>query len=129
MNSVVWFEMPFDESERAQKFYKDVFGWNINSVPNMEDYLLANTTDTDPQTMQPKNPGAINGGMSKRNSNTAQHPVVVIQVDSIDEHAKKIESSGGKIVMSKTDIGAFGFYARVSDTEGNEIGIWEQAKQ
>ena len=129
MNSVVWFEMPFDESERAQKFYKDVFGWNINSVPNMEDYLLANTTDTDPQTMQPKNPGAINGGMSKRNSSTAQHPVVVIQVDSIDEHTKKIESSGGKIVMSKTDIGTFGFYARVSDTEGNEIGIWEQPKQ
>ena len=35
MNSVVWFEMPFDESERAQKFYKDVFGWQINPVPNM----------------------------------------------------------------------------------------------
>ncbi len=129
MNSVVWFEMPFDESERAQKFYKDVFGWQINPVPNMEDYLLANTTESDPQTMQPKNPGAINGGMSKRNSNTAQNPVIVIQVDSIDEHVKKIEGSGGKIVMPKTDIGTFGFYARVSDTEGNEIGIWEQSKQ
>jgi predicted enzyme related to lactoylglutathione lyase len=128
MNSVVWFEMPFDESERAQKFYKDVFGWQINPVPNMEDYLLANTTDTDLQTMQPKNPGAINGGMSKRNSDTAQHPVIVIQVDSIDEHVKKIEGSGGKTVMPKTDIGAFGFYARVSDTEENEIGIWEQPK-
>ncbi len=129
MNSVVWFEMPFDESKRAQKFYKDVFGWQINPVPNMEDYLLANTTESDPQTMQPKNPGAINGGMSKRNSNTAQNPVIVIQVDSIDEHVKKIEGSGGKIVMPKTDIGTFGFYARVSDTEGNEIGIWEQPKQ
>lgn len=129
MNSVVWFEMPFDESERAQKFYKDVFGWQINPVPNMEDYLLANTTETDLQTMQPKNPGAINGGMSKRNPSTAQHPVIVIQVDSIDEHVKKIEGSGGKIVMPKTGIGAFGFYARVSDTEGNQIGIWEQSKQ
>ena len=36
MNSVVWFEMPFDESERAQKFYQDVFGWQIMKVPEME---------------------------------------------------------------------------------------------
>lgn len=125
MNSVVWFEMPFDESERAQKFYQDVFGWQIMKVPEME-YFLATTTQTDPQTMQPKNPGAINGGMSKRDSTTAQHPLVVIGVDSIDVHVKKIEGSGGKIIMSKTDIGEFGFYARVADTEGNEIGIWEK---
>ncbi|MDH3394587.1 MAG: hypothetical protein OEL52_00370 [Nitrosopumilus sp.] len=50
MNSVVWFEMPFDESERAQKFYQDVFGWQIMKVPEME-YFLATTTQTDPQTM------------------------------------------------------------------------------
>jgi len=31
--------------------------------------------------------------------------------------------------MPKTDIGQFGFYALVSDTEGNAIGIWESPKQ
>ena len=53
MNKVVWFEIPFDESERAQKFYKDVFGWQINQFPEM-DYYVAVTTDTDPQTWNQK---------------------------------------------------------------------------
>lgn len=129
MNSVVWFEIPFDQKERAQKFYQDVFGWNISQIPEMGDYLLANTTESDPQTMQPKNPGAINGGMFQKKSETTQHPVVAVHVESIDDYLKKIESSNGKTIMPKTDIGQFGFYALISDTEGNTIGIWESPKQ
>lgn len=128
MNSVVWFEVPYDNSERAQKFYKDTFGWQINKVPDME-YFMALTAESDPQTMQPKNPGSINGGMFKKDSSTSQQPLLVIGVDSIDEHVRKVESSGGKIIMPKTDIGQFGFYARIEDTEGNDVGIWQAPKQ
>ena len=78
--------------------------------------------------MQPKNPGAINGGMLKKDP-TGEHPILVIGVDSIDEHVKKIEETGGKIIMPKMSIGQFGFYARISDTEGNIVGIWEALKQ
>ena len=124
MNKVVWFEIPFDESERAQKFYKDVFGWQINQFPEM-DYYAAITTDTDPQTMEPKGPGAINGGLLKRDE-TGKHPVILIEVQSIDEHLKKIEQNGGKTVMPKVPVGNFGLYARVKDTEGNVIGLWEK---
>ena len=51
------------------------------------------------------------------------HPV--IDVSSLDERIKKVESSGGKTVMPKMEVGNFGFYARVKDTEGNIIGIWQ----
>jgi len=124
MNKVVWFEIPFDESERAQKFYKDVFGWQINQFPEM-DYYAAITTDTDPQTMEPKGPGAINGGLLKRDT-TGKHPVILIEVPSIDEHLKKIEQNGGKTAMPKVPVGNFGLYARIEDTEGNIIGLWEK---
>jgi predicted enzyme related to lactoylglutathione lyase len=79
--------------------------------------------------MQPKNAGAINGGMFKKDTVAGQQPLVVIKVDSIDVHIKKIEESGGKVIMPKINIGQFGFYARISDTEGNYIGIWEALKQ
>jgi len=59
MNKVVHFEIPFDNSERAQKFYKDVFGWQINKFPDMY-YYIAITAETDQKTMVPKEPGAIN---------------------------------------------------------------------
>jgi len=126
MNKVIWFEIPFDESERAQKFYKDVFGRQINHFPDMDCYAVI-TTDTDPQTMEPKGHGAINGGLLKRDD-TGKHPVILIGVPSIDEHLKKIEQNGGKTVMPKVTVGNFGLYARVSDTEGNVIGLWEKIK-
>ena len=122
MNKVSHFEIPYDDQERAKKFYQDVFGWQINKFPDM-DYHLATTTPSD-EKMHPKEPGAINGGLLPKDP-TGSHPMIVIDVPSIDEHIKKIESSGGKTVMPVMKIGEFGLYARVSDTEGNIIGIWQ----
>jgi predicted enzyme related to lactoylglutathione lyase len=122
MNKVVHFEIPYDDQSRAQKFYQDVFGWNISKFPDM-DYHMATTTPSD-EKMRPKEPGAINGGLLPKDP-TGAHPVIVIGVPSIDEHIKKVESAGGKTVMPKMQIGDFGLYARVADTEGNVIGIWQ----
>jgi len=124
MNKVVHFEIPFDNEERAKKFYQDTFGWQIFKVPEM-DYSMVTTVETDQQTMIPKTPGAINGGLMKRDPATGVHPVIVIDVQDLDTHLKRIENAGGKVVMPKMDIGDFGVYARVSDTEGNIIGVWQ----
>ncbi len=127
MNKVMHFEIPFDDQERAQKFYQDVFGWQINKFADM-DYYIATTCKTDPNTMMPTEPGAINGGLLKKDP-TGEHPLIVIDVPSVDEHIKKIESAGGKVVMPMMKIGDFGLYARVADTEGNVIGIWQLLKE
>ena len=125
MNKVVHFEIPFDDESRAQKFYQDVFGWQITKFPEM-DYFLAVTTPSD-ENMKPKEPGSINGGLLKKDP-TGNHPVIVIDVPSLDEHIAKIESAGGKTIMPKIAVGDFGLYARVQDTEGNIIGIWQTLK-
>ncbi len=126
MNKVVHFEIPYDDQQRAQKFYQDVFGWQINKFADM-DYYIATTCKTDPKTMMPTELGAINGGFLKKDP-TGEHPVIVIAVPSVDEHIKKIESAGGKVVMPTMKVGDFGLYARVADTEGNVIGIWQLLK-
>ena len=72
--------------------------------------------------MKPKEPGAINGGLLPKDP-TGTNPVIVIDVPSLDEHIKKIKSVGGKTVMPKMQVGNFGLYARVKDTEGNVTGI------
>ena len=115
-------EIPYDDQSRVQKFYEDVFGWQITKFPEM-DYHLATTTPSD-ENMKPKETGSINGGLVPKDP-TGSHPVIVIDVPSIDEHIKKVESAGGKTITSKLQVGNFGLYARVSDTEGNIIGIWQ----
>ena len=123
MNKVVHFEIPFDDQTRAKQFYQKVFGWHIEDIPAMN-YMVATTAAVDPKTHIPLEAGAINGGLIKRDL-TAKTPVLVISVDSIDEHLKLIEKAGGKLVEPKVEIGGMGCYARASDSEGNVIGLWE----
>lgn len=126
MDKVVHFEIPFDDKGRAMKFYKEIFGWGLNDLgPKMGDYVLAQTAKTDANQMV-EDKGAINGALNQRGKN-AQAPIVVIQVDSIDETLKKIESSGGKSVTAKMPI-PNGSYARIADSEGNVLGIIDTLK-
>ena len=55
----------------------------------------------------------------------APHPTIYVGVSSIDETIKKVEAAGGKVVTPKTPIPGMGAYARVADTEGNVIGLFQ----
>lgn len=125
MAKVVHFEIPFDDKTRAMKFYTDAFGWNLADMPQM-DYVIAGTVPVG-EDQRPKEPGAINGGMMAR-ARDAQHPTIYADVPSIDEALQKIQAAGGKVVTPKTPIPGMGAFARVTDTEGNVIGVFSQAQ-
>jgi predicted enzyme related to lactoylglutathione lyase len=124
MDKVVHFEIPFENKERAFKFYSNIFGWKINEIPGM-DYAIIHAAETNKDNMVTEK-GAINGGMFQR-SVEASSPVVVIAVDSIDATIAKIKISGGKVVTPKQPI-PNGSYARVADSEGNVVGIVDMTK-
>lgn len=126
MDKVVHFEIPAGDLERAKGFYKDVFDWKVEDVKDME-YTMLYTTEVDDKYMA-KEPGAINGGMWKREKGD-EKPVLVINVASVDDYVKKIEEKGGKIVTPKMAVGDMGYYAKFSDPEGNVLGIWENMKK
>src|SRR4051812_20391436 len=87
-------------------------------------YTTAMTVATDPETMMPTTPGAINGAIRER-SDEITAPVLTITVESIDEHIKKITEAGGKVVEDKQTVENMGHYAYVADPDGNVIGLWE----
>lgn len=128
MNKVQHFQIPVDDMERAKKFYQEIFGWEINAVPVMEgNYHIATTVPVD-EKGHPNVPGGINGGLFSRGTHGQEVISIVINVPSIDEYIKKIETAGGKVVMPKSPVGDFGLFAQVIDTEGNVLGIWEDAE-
>lgn len=122
MNKVVHFEIPFDDKERAKKFYSETFGWEFDDMPEIG-YTGIKTTPTD-ETSLPLEPGAINGGLTARGKDVAT-PVVTIDVDSIDEYVKKVEAAGGQSISPKGEVPQMGYYAYVKDSEGNVIGLWQ----
>ncbi len=126
MDKVVHFEIPADDMARAKKFYQDIFGWKLIDYPQM-DYTIVQTVAVDKDNM-PLETGVINGGITKRIP-TEKNPVIIIDVPSIDDYAKKIAKAGGKVVAPRQEVMGMGLYARFADTEGNVIGIWETIKK
>jgi len=124
MDKVVHFEIPFDSKERAAAFYREIFGWKLMDVPEM-DYTMVYAAETDENRMVSEK-GAINGGMFPR-SKEAKHPMLVIGVQSIDETIKKVLAAGGKVITPKQRI-PNGSYARVADCEGNIIGLADMSQ-
>ena len=43
MDPVCHFEVPFDDIDRASKFYNEVFGWQIMAAPGDIPYHFAST--------------------------------------------------------------------------------------
>ena len=124
MDKVVHFEVPFDDKARAMKFYSDCFGWQLTDMPEMS-YVLAHTVEVDDKQM-PKESGAINGGLMQRPKD-APNPTFYVGVKSVDGTLAKVQAGGGKVVTPKTPIPGMGAFARIADTEGNVIGLFEGA--
>jgi predicted enzyme related to lactoylglutathione lyase len=121
---VVHFEVPFDDGDRARAFYSDVFGWKTQEMPEMQ-YTMVMTGPLGDNGM-PSEPGFINGGMFQR-QDAINAPVITINVDSIDGSLPQVEANGGKTVEGKKAVGDMGFVAYINDSEGNLIGLWENA--
>jgi uncharacterized protein len=113
--SIVWFEIPADNLQRAREFYGNLFGWKINPFPGAEDYWHIDTAGADETP---------DGALKKRKH--PQEPITnYISVNSVTGFAAKIEKLGGKICMSKTAVPQMGYFAICQDTEGNTFAIWE----
>src|SRR5688572_944146 len=114
-HSIVWFEIPADNVERAKSFYSTLFGWKINKFPGTKEYWHIDTGGGD-QTPD--------GGMMKR-----QHPPHTITnyilVPSVDQFAAKVEKLGGIICMPKTAVPQMGYFVVCQDPENNMFALWE----
>jgi predicted enzyme related to lactoylglutathione lyase len=103
MSSIVHFEIPADDIQRAKAFYSNLFGWKIEGMPGM-DYMMIDVF------------GAPGGGMMKR-----MHPEQQIT------NYIGVEKLGGKIIVPKKAVPGMGYFIICMDTENNAFGIWEMS--
>ena len=129
MNPVVHFEMPAEDRKRVADFYTKVFGWKTQMLgPEMGDYVLAFTTEVS-KNGRPKKSGAINGGFfPKSDDKPAQYPAVVIAVEDIKKHMKKVEKAGGKVLGEPMEIPGVGLYVAFFDTECNRVSLLQPSR-
>lgn len=115
MNGICHIEIPSKDFDKAKKFYGEVFGWECNLMGEMN-YLTYKAPD---------GPG---GGFDKSLEPASKPGIsIYIEVESIEATIEKAEGLGGKCVKGKTQISPeYGYYAILTDLEGNQIGLWAQ---
>jgi uncharacterized protein len=123
MDPVVHFEMPYDNRDRMVKFYKSVFGWELQVLgEDMGNYVVATTAKTDAKPGVPA--GAIGGGFFPRKADwPAQYPSVVIAVEKIASSMDKVVAAGGEVLGEPMDIPGIGRYVSFYDTEKNRVSM------
>jgi uncharacterized protein len=119
--SIIWFEIPADNLDRAKAFYGKLFGWKINPFPGLptpetQNYLHIDTGGED---------ASPDGGLMKR-MHPEQSITNYINVPSVTESMAKVEKLGGKICVPKTAVMQMGYFAVCQDTEGNTFALWER---
>lgn len=111
---IVHIDLPSDDIARAKSFYEGVFGWQISGMEEFPDFELFRTGQEN-----------VGGGIGLRGTTAPDKPRVYIEVDSLDDALAKVQELGGSIVVDKTEVPGMGWYAAVADTEGSEIGLWQ----
>ncbi len=112
---VTHFEINAQDAPATQKFYRDLFGWGIDTN-NPDNYGMIDT----------KNKGTgINGGIGASRHGKSW---VTFYVETDDPAATlaKAERLGGRRVMEPMDAGGNVVYALFADPEGNVIGLAKQ---
>lgn len=112
-------ELPTTDLEASRKFYQEIFGWTIDDIPGMEGYALFTTPD------------GLGGGLNAgpdADPPAKKGPILLVEVNDIEEGLKKIVSFGGQQLLPKTKISdEFGYYALFLDNVGNRLGLWSKA--
>jgi uncharacterized protein len=119
MPNIVHFEIPADDVARARKFYSELFGWKIEKFPGPTpmDYWMVSTGKKEGEM-------GIDGGMLQR-QDPQQQTIVYIDVPSVDDYLKRVETLGGQMCFPKTAIPGMGYFAVCFDPEKNGFGLWE----
>jgi predicted enzyme related to lactoylglutathione lyase len=122
MPRITHFEIHADDTDRAIRFYSELFGWQFTKWGGPVDYTMITTG--------PDGTPGINGGLMKR-----QHPlggndgviayVCCLDVDDLDKYVARGLELGGEAALPKMPIPGVGWLAYLKDTEGNVFGLMQ----
>ena len=106
-------EIPSTDLDKSSTFLKNVFGWDFKPFGN--GYLLYNNHQ-----------GIMVGLRIVEKVISGDCTVFHVTVDNIDETIEKTKKNGGHIKTGKTTIPAMGWYALITDSDGNTIGLYQK---
>jgi predicted enzyme related to lactoylglutathione lyase len=124
-NPVSHFEIYADNPTTLAQFYTNLFDWKVEQMPGNDNYRLVQTVDVDSQRMA-KQLGGINGGIMKRPDPKAPSIINYVSVQSLEGALERAGKLGAKVMKGKQAVPGMGWFAILSDPEGNPFALWQQ---
>ena len=116
--AVVHFEVVGKDGEKLQRYYAELFGWNVNADNPMQ-YGMVDAKDN----MSMTGDNGIGGGIGQGPDGYEGHVTFYVAVPDVEEALQKAESLGGTRVMGPEKIMDMVELGQFKDPEGNVIGL------
>lgn len=114
---IVHVEFSAKDRKESQKFYADVFGWELTSYDDMN-YTTFKTGE------------GVEGGLNPVQEGFPAGTVTVyIQTSDIPASLAAVESAGGTIVSPEWEVPGVGKFGFFRDPSGNMIGLITWSEQ
>lgn len=110
--NVVHVEIPAADPNKAADFYRELFGWKIAPVPEMN-YVMWEAAD-----------GSGGGFPQVSDESPAGQVTVYIDSEDIDADLEKVKMLGGKVLREKTEIPGMGWFGIFRDPTGNVLALY-----
>ena len=110
---VGWFEVTGRDGAALQRFYSDVFGWEVSDAGDGSGYGLVDAAA----------PG-IGGGIGASQDGGAGHVTFYVEVDDPALYLNRVEEHGGQVIAPPADIPEYNLtFAFFADPEGHVVGL------
>ena len=110
--TIVHFELPSADADRAAGFWSGLFPWQIDSsVMEGFDYRMFQA-------------GEGQGGAVMPSDKAGSGVIVYFDTDDIDASVAKVRELGGT-ADEKQPVPTHGWFAACTDTEGNSFNLWQ----
>jgi len=114
---VIHFEIIGKDGEALQRYYSELFGWEINADNPMNYGMVAREGNVSAEGI------GIGGGISGGPEGYEGHVTFYIEVPDVEAALAKTESLGGTRIMGPEKIMDMVELGQFSDPEGHEIGV------
>jgi uncharacterized protein len=109
--SLVHFELPADDTDRAREFYGELFGWTYREPQGPIEYHMLEEGIEPAGAIYPTQAGE-------------KGAIIYFDTDDIDGTVERVNELGGS-AEDKQPIPGIGWYARCEDTEGNPFSLFQ----
>jgi uncharacterized protein len=114
-----WVDLATPDVEAAERFYGELFGWEIPELPNsaeMGGYRRAKLGGRD-----------VAGAMPLMQEGQPPAWSTYVSVDDAEAIGRAVQENGGTMIAEPMKVATYGRLALFTDPEGAFFGIWEPA--